>query len=1104
MYSIDMSSGGLPIIGYQVSCSDGFGNIIATKRVTTLSTQFTGLNNGQVYSISVETLTAIGPSAPVGGTRAPAANPSPPSNLVIIPSNSSANISWRAPSNNGGYPITGYIVTIPTVGVQKVTDTSAVITGLSNGQTYTVSIQAETIVGPSVSLNGSFIPCLPPGPPTGLTITYQPTALIARWIAPVNTGGSPLTGYITTLSTAGLPDVVLTIPSYNLTTTFSGLTAGTAYTISIVSKTLGGTSIPATITTSPGSVPDPPTNLIATPADTSASITWTPPTGNVTEYSVKIQPGSSLLTQTVNTPYASFTGLTNGTQYTFTVYAKNPVGLSQGVGVTTTPATLPGKVTNIVTSVSTSTISVTWRAPSYTGGIPLTGYSVTNGLTTQTIGPRDTLTATFTGLTNGTSYTITVNAINTIGSSSASVSVISGSVPESPIDISGITVGPTTTITWNPGSTGGYAITGYTTSITPGGTTINTVVPNISYQNLVLGNPYTINIIAKNILGSSIPAVFQYTPAVRPSTPSMTVVVGATTATLTWTAPYNGGATILSYTASYTGATQTVTGLSVTLTGLQSGTLYVFNLVATNRIGPSLPSIVSATTLSYSSAPTGLSAQSSSNQIIVSWNPPSNPSGTILNYTVTGNNITRTVTGLTSTFTGLTNGTAYTFTVVANTLAGPSSEATITETPAGVPNAPTNLSLAGIGLPGNQEITLSWDAPADNGSAIIEYRGLYTGIAEIVVTSPYTFTGLTNGTPYTFQIKARNLIGLSIPASITATPLGPPSIPTALSPLIGTSGNIGVGFFPPTSNGGSPIIQYNIFFYDSNLNLLPNGMIVMNPSTPPMFSPSYSNLTNGATYYIVVSAKNNKGSSPTTYPDGAWVRAIPGQAPDAPTLTLVSSGPSFATVSWSDPQIYGYPITGYTASWNVGPQNPATSPYTFTGLINGVENTLYITVYASGIVGYINSSTSSIKVTPIIPVLPTRPLNFNVVRLIPPPIPNTGINIRVTWNPPFNPGSSPIQKYIFDTTAVQTLYRFASNFTLFNTINEVPPNSLFKGPYETTQTSIDIQFIPEAIITDIIQSNKFTFTIKAVNNEGEGTVSSGLFETFSWTTCILI
>jgi len=1029
-----MSSGGLPIIGYQVSCSDSSGNIIATKKVTTLSTQFTGLNNGQLYSISVETLTAFGPSAPVGGTRAPVTNPSPPSNLVIIPSNSSATISWTASSNNGGSPITGYIVTIPTIGVQRVTDIPAIITGLSNGQTYTVSVQADNTVGLSVPLNGTFVPCLAPGPPTGLTITYQPTALIVRWVAPANTGGSPLTGYITTLSTVGLPDVVLTIPSYSLTTTFSGLTTGTTYTISIVSKTLGGTSIPATITASPGTVPAPPTNLIATPADSSASISWTPPAGTVTGYSVKIQPGSALLTQTVNTPYASFRGLTNGTQYTFTVFAINSVGLSQGAGITTTPATFPGKVTNIVTSISTSSITVTWNAPSYTGGVPLTGYSITNGITTQDLGPRDILSAIFSGLTNGTPYTFTVNATNIVGSSSTSITATSGSVPGPPIDLSGTTVGPTTTITWNPGSTGGYAITGYTTSIAPGGTTNNTVVTNISYQNLVLGSPYTINIIAKNILGSSIPAVLQYTPAVRPNSPSMTVVVGATSATLTWTAPYNGGATISSYTASCTGSTQTVTGLTATLTGLQPGTLYVFNLVATNRIGSSLPSSVSATTLSYSGAPTGLSTQSSSTQIIVTWSPPSNPNGTILNYTVTGNNTTQTITGLSATFTGLTNGTPYTFTVVANTLAGSSSEATITETPAGVPNAPINLSLEGIGIPGNQEITLTWDAPADNGSAIIDYKGSYAGIAEITVASPYTFTGLTNGTPYTFQIKARNRIGLSIPASITATPLGPPSNPTAMSPLIGTSGNIGVGFFPPANNGGSSIVLYNIYFYDSNLNLLPNGMIVMNPgpSGQPMFSPSYSNLTNGDRYYIVVSAKNNIGSSPTTYPNGGWVLAIPGQAPSAPALTLVSVGPGTATVSWTAPQLYGYPITGYTASINTGPEFsigiPSSLSYTFTGLTNGVESRLYITVYASGITGYINSSTSSILATPT--GNPGR-----VTNLIATPGPTS---VVVSWLPPLDNGGSAITEYLGTYTYGGSERVVTSPYTFTGLSNSTP------------------------------------------------------------------
>ncbi|MBR7834811.1 fibronectin type III domain-containing protein [Actinospica durhamensis] len=114
-----------------------------------------------------------------------------------------------------------------------------------------------------------------------------------------------------------------------------------------------------------------------------------------------------------------------------------------------------------VTAKTSSTVSLSWTASS-----GATGYKVLrNGTSVAT--PTST-SYTDTGLTAGTSYTYTVEATNTAGSSAASSSVTAttnsaGTAPNAP---TGLTVGTVTTTTvplsWTASSTGGsYAVAGY-------------------------------------------------------------------------------------------------------------------------------------------------------------------------------------------------------------------------------------------------------------------------------------------------------------------------------------------------------------------------------------------------------------------------------------------------------------------------------------------------------------------------------------------------------------------------------------------------------------------------------------------------------------------
>ena len=109
-------------------------------------------------------------------------------------------------------------------------------------------------------------------------------------------------------------------------------------------------------------------------------------------------------------------------------------------------------------------------------------------------------------------------------------------------------------------------------------------------------------------------------------------------------------------------------------------------------------------------------------------------------------------------------------------------EVTITLTDvAEPPGAPPGLSATA----GNRQVTLSWTAPPPTGGAPIlryEYRlqagvgpfGEWTAIPASAAgeahAGRYRVTALTNGTTYTFEVRAVNSVGASAPVRVTGTP----------------------------------------------------------------------------------------------------------------------------------------------------------------------------------------------------------------------------------------------------------------------------------------------------------------------------------------------
>jgi len=454
----------------------------------------------------------------------------------------------------------------------------------------------------------------------------------------------------------------------------------------------------------------------------------------------------------------------------------------------------------IAATPSSGQVSVAFTAPIYTGSSAISNYTVTtyNGIT-QVGSPATSSSSPIvvSGLSNGTNYTFTVKANNsTVSSVPGTAAVAACVVPDAPTigtATASASVSGQATVTFTAsGNNGGSVITGYTATSSPDSKSgYSTTAGTITVNGLTGGTAYTFTVVANNAAGASATSGTSNSITTVPGAPtigaaSATGVTG--TARVAFTAPAgNTGTAITSYTATSspaggTGALSQAGSGTIIVSGLTDGTPYTFTVTATNATGTGSASAastsVTTSVFTVPDAPTGVSAAVAgvSGQATVSFTAPvSNGGSAITSYTATSTpgiktgTLTQAGSG-TITVTGLTNGTAYTFTVVANNLAGASAASTPASnsvTPYTNPGAPT----IGTATAGNGQASVAFTAPASNGGLpITNYTatsipGSFTGTVNQAGSGTITVTGLANGTAYTFTVIATNSGGATSAAS---------------------------------------------------------------------------------------------------------------------------------------------------------------------------------------------------------------------------------------------------------------------------------------------------------------------------------------------------
>ena len=980
------------------------------------------------------------------------------------------DVSWSAPDNNGAsisdYDVqyrkgsTGDFTAVADASIGS-SDSSYTITGLDNGDEYEVQVRAVNAVGDgSWSDSGKGTPATTPGAPTTLTFTAAATQLTISWTAPTDDGGDDISEYeLEYYQGASAPasdsnDWVS--PASDNTSTCDDTVTGTScihaslskykkYHYRVKAKNDAGdgawstSSSESTLSTGPGNPGTPTTSV----SGATVSVSWIAPDDGGLTLSYELQslkqtetpdeknePGYSKVGETPKPKWTAVSGctasstscdhilasLTQDEDYWYRVRAKNSHGggsgsLSSWVAIgskTTVSQNVPAAPTNLATSVSDTTVTVSWTAPTTLNGATINGYEVqyheggnsapqswaaysssTNGACTTSNSSTVTCDHDADNAGKGKKYWYrawaTSNNGNGIAAVTSTAASISTTVPAAPTLSTPTAGNGKVSLSWTaPTDTGGASIASYKaqyakkTSGTFGswtdvsGCTAETGT-SCEHTGLTKDDIYKYKVQAKNSVGGGAWSTESGEITVNGAAPdaptglTLSAQTNGTQINLSWTAPANNnGSAITDYdvemvkSASGTKPTtgfadvpsstnhtcdDTGTGTSCTVTGLDKNTQYWFVVFAVNGEGTETTGIANkattATTAPDEVQSFTITSNATGTSLTLSWTAPaddggSDISGYKIEHSTDGSTYTSRVasqSGLTYTHTGLTAGSSNYYKVYAINAAnlesnGSTSGKVVTNN---AMEAPTSLSASSA--TNGTEIELSWSDPSRNAGelAITGYDVQYaTGSSAPTwatfnsstngvscTASPCTHSSLTKGTKHWYRVRVTNGVVGAWSANASATTNSAPAAPTGLAASSASDGlSMSLSWTASTAATGQKAITGYTLQYAKNDTEPANdaGWTSFSGSDDCASlddtdtSCTHSSLTSDSTYWYRLRANNGLS--------GTWSTALSQDTHDEPAQVTGLQGSSAANgtainLSWSAPSNGGSSITGY-------------------------------------------------------------------------------------------------------------------------------------------------------------------------------------------------
>ena len=331
------SANGSAITNYTYSIDGGTTFAPFSPPQTTSPITISGLTDGTLYTVQLAAINGVGTGPTTANLYVRSGTPTSVTDIAVVSAGDTIVTISFTPGNDNGNAITNYAYSTNGGATYFLfspsqTTSPVIISGLTNGTTYTIQLEGENVygLGPA-SASVTATPGLP-GEPTSLSAVGGDNSVIITFTPGID-NGSAITNYLYTVN-CGTLFIAFNPAQTTSPITISGLASvGTTYDIQLKAVNAAGVSIPSAIVSSTTGNPSPPTALIGTPGDSIAIISFTDGADGgyaISNYAYSTDDGGTFtdFSPVQTTSPVTISGLTNGVTYNIKLKAINSISYS--------------------------------------------------------------------------------------------------------------------------------------------------------------------------------------------------------------------------------------------------------------------------------------------------------------------------------------------------------------------------------------------------------------------------------------------------------------------------------------------------------------------------------------------------------------------------------------------------------------------------------------------------------------------------------------------------------------------------------------------------------------------------------------------------------